>query len=85
MTRIILYVDIPICVGRPPGLWAGHPPINSIWLPMKKALSVAITYEDLALTWPNESPPLRLPYTLKDPEAIRDILISKFPPFQRQQ
>lgn len=66
-------------------MWAGRPPINSIWLPKKKALSVAITYEDLALKWPNESPPLRLPYTLKDPEAIRDILISKFPPFQRQQ
>lgn len=84
MTRIILYVDIPICVGRSQ-LWAGHPPINSIWLPRKKALSVAITYEDLALTWPNESPPLRLPYTLKDPEAIRDILLSKSTPFQRQQ
>lgn len=85
MTRIILYVDIPICV-RQPQLWAGgRPPVDSIWLPMKKALSVAITYEDLALKWPNEAPPLRLPYTLKDPEAIRDILISKFPLFQGQQ
>lgn len=79
MTRTFLYVDIPICSHRPqPGSKSSHWQ-RTTRLPQKKALSVAITYEDLHRKWPNESPQLLLPYTHRDPKAICDILISAYP------
>ncbi|THH12132.1 hypothetical protein EW145_g182 [Phellinidium pouzarii] len=44
----------------------------------RKALSVAIGYSDLARLWPKESPPLRLPYTHKDPCALKTLLVDKY-------